>query len=71
VSSRDNTCVCCGTNYGQREDPWEGRLDGYCYECALARCDAYPDECPRLDREFRSFTSAEEALKWLRDPEAA
>lgn len=26
-------------------DPWEGRLDGYCYECALTRCDAYPGEC--------------------------
>lgn len=40
-------CCCCGAPIAARDpDPWEGRLDGYCYECALARCDAYPGECP-------------------------
>lgn len=21
-------------------------MDGYCYDCSLSRCDAYPGECP-------------------------
>jgi len=37
----------CGVVVEPRDpDPWEGRLDGYCYRCALARCDAFSDECP-------------------------
>ena len=40
-------CMCCGKDAPIRgaNDPWEGRLDGYCYKCALTRCDAYPSEC--------------------------
>lgn len=40
-------CSCCGYLFLKRidNDPWEGRLDGYCYDCALARCDAYPGAC--------------------------
>lgn len=40
-------CGCCGKDHEDRgiEDPWEGRLYGYCYGCALTRCDAYPGEC--------------------------
>jgi len=30
----------------QQPDPWEGRLDGYCDDCAAHRCDCTPDECP-------------------------
>ena len=30
----------------QQPDPWEGRLDGYCDDCATNRCDCYPNECP-------------------------
>lgn len=25
---------------------WQNRMDGYCLDCALNRCDCYPDECP-------------------------
>ncbi len=44
----DTTCWCCQKPHKQRgdNDPWEGRLDGYCDDCATARCDAYPGECP-------------------------
>jgi hypothetical protein len=32
---------------------WEGRLDGYCLDCAVARCDAYARACgkSRLPRK--------------------
>lgn len=42
----DRACVCCGRMHVTRteRDPWEGRLDGYCYDCATARCDAYPGD---------------------------
>lgn len=41
-----DVCWCCDGPYVARgdADPWEGRLDGYCEDCALARCDAYPGE---------------------------
>lgn len=40
--------VChCGREIEPRDpDPWEGRMDDYCYDCATNRCDCYPDECP-------------------------
>lgn len=42
----DLGCFCCNAPVETRDpDPWEGRLDGYCYDCALTRCDAYPGEC--------------------------
>ena len=39
------TCGCCNALFDLGEkaavhNEWEGRLDGYCYECALMRCDA-------------------------------
>jgi hypothetical protein len=51
------TCPCCG-------DPaptsavtdWEGRLDGYCLDCAHARCDWRIGGCGkprRIDAAFR------------------
>jgi hypothetical protein len=42
------SCWCCGAKVERRElgDPWEGRMDGYCYACALNRCDCYPETCP-------------------------
>lgn len=44
-------CWCCGKlerqfNRDRVHAQWEGRMDGYCYDCALARCDAFPGECP-------------------------
>lgn len=44
-------CGCCGRDATRKRlpDPWEGRLDGYCDECALTRCDAYPGDCPVVD----------------------
>lgn len=52
-------CYCCLREVKARQpDPWEGRLDGYCEDCALARCDAFPGECglPRqLSEEVRRF----------------
>lgn len=40
-------CVCCDRLIGcpERQDvrvEWDDRLDGYCHDCALIRCDAYP-----------------------------
>lgn len=30
-------------------------MDGYCYDCALNRCDCYPNECPvALAAAFKS-----------------
>lgn len=47
-------CACCRAPIGVRDpDPWEGRLDAYCYGCASARCDAYPGTCRPDDREDR------------------
>lgn len=44
----ETTCGCCEKELEKRDpDPWEGRLDGYCYKCALTRCDAYPGDCSR------------------------
>ena len=45
-------CLCCASRIGHLEEQyvagqWEGRLTGYCLDCATARCDAYPGECPR------------------------
>lgn len=46
------SCVCCGEPSHDRDpDPWGGRLDGYCEDCALTRCDAYPGECQHHDME--------------------
>lgn len=40
-------CSCCGVSKDERDpDPWEGRMDDYCETCCLARCDAYPGDCP-------------------------
>lgn len=40
-------CACCGERFPKRRHPdlWDGRLDDYCYDCASARCDAYPGDC--------------------------
>jgi hypothetical protein len=41
-------CLCCGAPAYPRaaaDDPWDGRMDGYCDDCAAARCDAYPGDC--------------------------
>ena len=40
--------VChCGRTVEPRDpDPWEGRMDDYCEDCAINRCDCYPNECP-------------------------
>lgn len=41
-------CACCRAPYQYRQpknNPWDGRLDAYCYDCASARCDAYPGDC--------------------------
>lgn len=49
----DLACYCCGHPAPDRDpDQWEGRLDGYCEDCATARCDAFPGDCskPRKDR---------------------
>lgn len=50
------TCECCGADVSPKEgeyvrELWAGRLDGYCYECAVNRCDAYPGDCPTDHRE--------------------
>jgi hypothetical protein len=45
-------CVCCQGPYEDRArtgDPWDGRLNGYCWDCALMRCDA-EGCCQRNDR---------------------
>lgn len=40
-------CWCCGEPAPIRGegDPWEGRMDGYCYECSLTRCDTTDSTC--------------------------
>ena len=44
LSDSNWCCWCCGEVAPLRgkDDPWEGRLDGYCEVCATARCDTYP-----------------------------
>mgnify|MGYP001559815625 CR=1 FL=1 len=53
-----DSCWCCGVPAPNRApwDPWEGRLDGYCDDCAEARCDAYP----------RAHWGANEGRNWRR-----
>lgn len=48
MSALEHHCWCCQTWHVTRGDgdPWEGRMEGYCDECATNRCDCYPDECP-------------------------
>lgn len=40
-------CWCCGEPAPIRGegDPWEGRMDGYCYSCATTRCDTTDSTC--------------------------
>lgn len=47
LNKDEAACWCCEGPYVDRggDDPWEGRLDGYCEDCALTRCDAYPGDC--------------------------
>ncbi len=46
---RNSECWCCLAPVESRNpDPWEGRLDGYCYNCALTRCDAFPWDCHEI-----------------------
>lgn len=48
MTPEQERCGCCGALIEPRDpDPWEGRLDGYCEDCALARCDAYPGYCDK------------------------
>lgn len=50
------SCGCCGFMVKPRDpDPWEGRMDAYCYSCALTRCDAYPGECGR-NRAYEPYS---------------
>jgi hypothetical protein len=64
-------CGCCGKELQERDpDPWEGRLDDYCYECALCRCDAYPGGCTPLevqvmpvDKGIELILALEEAIE--------
>jgi hypothetical protein len=42
-------CICCGEQihsleYDYVHRTWEGRMDGYCENCANMRCDAYPGQ---------------------------
>jgi len=44
----EELCVCCNVPIGEGESftvdsVWGGRLNGYCYNCATCRCDAYPE----------------------------
>lgn len=56
-------CKCCDSILvALLPDSWEGRLDGYCYDCAVRRCDAYPGEHVR-----EVFNSVEEFLADLED----
>ncbi len=61
-----NRCVCCDNEVEPRnhDDPWEGRLDGFCYHCASIRCDAYPGECKRVP-DISNRTSLEDELAEL------
>jgi hypothetical protein len=48
TGSDPRRCACCGEGITRPNgDPWEGRLDAYCEECAITRCDAFPGECRR------------------------
>lgn len=45
-------CVCCREEAPLRDpDPWDGRLNDYCVNCAECRCDAYPGACRRESAE--------------------
>lgn len=49
-------CWCCNLPHQLRDplnDPWQGRLDGYCEECAINRCDAYLEDCPNRNLRQR------------------
>ena len=44
-------CWCCGDLAPtEAVKDWDGRLDGYCLECALYRCDAYIGQCGKKIR---------------------
>ena len=48
-------CWCCSKELTQQdkidvEINWQNRMDGYCYDCAINRCDCYPDECPNKEK---------------------
>jgi hypothetical protein len=45
-AEQERACACCGKPITPRDpDPWDGRLDAYCEDCAHTRCDAYPGSC--------------------------
>ena len=52
MKQETQTCVCCGLLVNHPEpDPWDGRMDEYCVDCAWSRCDAFPGECPVTHEE--------------------
>lgn len=36
---------------------WQHRLDGYCYQCALMRCDASPGQHPHEPQPTDAYTA--------------
>lgn len=47
MSVLPSMCHCCAEPFAARgsDDPWGGRLDAYCEDCAHCRCDAFPGAC--------------------------
>lgn len=47
MTDRTQTICHCGRPVESRDpDPWEGRMDAYCYDCATCRCDTSDAVCP-------------------------
>ena len=59
VADERNTCACCAAPADNHPspDPWEGRLNDYCYACALTRCDAYAHPAPPVAPEGENETT--------------
>jgi hypothetical protein len=66
IDATGDPCACCNDEITRPHDgdPWEGRLDAYCYYCALCRCDALPSSCGKSYNVLSKNTVTERTKGW-------
>lgn len=63
--TRSRVCHCGRPVEPRDPDPWEGRMDDYCEDCATCRCDTSYSTCPHATPD-RAATWDDTRAAWLR-----